>query len=507
MNMHADIPSIDFGVILPFAIVVITGIIALVIETVHPKRDNGLILGVSLTGLAASFVVLLSQLALPATKTLAGMALRDQFSVLLQLVAVGATAICLMFSEGYLREKRIAFGEFYPLTLWATSGAMVMVSTDNLLMLFVGLEILSIALYCLAGMSRQEARSEESALKYFLLGAFASAFLLYGMAFLFGASGSLSLPVITKAVSGLDPTGLPLPVFGVTLILVGLGFKASLVPFHQWTPDVYQGAPTNVTAFMAAVSKVAAFGALARVLVATMPLKAFWFEALYWIAIATMCVGNLVALVQKDVKRALGYSSIAHAGYLLVALLSYTRDPAKFSLGTTVFYLIGYTVMTVGAFAVVSLTAKGEKDGSRYQDLHGLYKRAPFAAVLLVLFLSSLIGIPPTVGFFGKQLIFLDALRSGLGPLAIVLAVNSAVSAYYYLQIMVAAFVSEEGAARPVSRKPGTGLTIATCVCGAGVVFASLFGGYVVSSTRTEALKQAPPVEQSVKPQTGLVSR
>lgn len=507
MNLHVAIPSIDFGVILPFVVVAVTGIVALLLETIQPKRDNGLILGVSLAGVIASFGILLSQLALPATKTFGGMVVRDQFAVLLQLVLVGATAVCLMFSEDYLREKRIAFGEYYPLTLWSLSGAMVMVSTDNLLMLFVGLEILSIGLYCLAGMSRQEARSEESALKYFLLGAFASAFLLYGMAFLFGASGSLALPDITKAITALDSTTAPLPAFGIALVLVGLGFKASLVPFHQWTPDVYQGAPTNVSAFMAAVTKTAAFGALARVLVATVPLAHFWFEALYWAAIATMCVGNLVALVQKDVKRALGYSAIAHAGYLLVALLAYIKDPTKVSLGTTVFYLIGYAAMTVGAFAVVSLAAKGQRDGSRYQDIYGLYKRAPFATVMLVLFLASLIGIPPTVGFFGKQLIFIDALRVGLAPLAIVLAVNSAVSAYYYLQIMVAAFVSDEGAARPVSRKPGTGLTVAACVCGAGVLFASMFGGYILSSTRAEALKQTPPAEGKVQPQQELVRR
>lgn len=496
--MSYTIPSIEWSVILPFAVVVLAGIIALIIETVRPKTDNALIIGVSLAGLGAAFVLLVSQLAMPAASTFHGMALRDQFAVLLQLIIVASTAVCFMFSEGYLREKKIAFGEFYALALWAASGAMVMVGTDSLLMIFIGLEVLSIGLYCLAGMSRQESRSEESAIKYFLLGAFASAFLLYGIAMLFGATGSMSLPDIHAAMSGNVSTDWkPMGVLGVTLVIVGLGFKASLVPFHQWTPDVYQGAPTNVTAFMAAVSKTAAFGALARVLMATTPLSHYWFEALYWIAIATMFIGNLVALVQRDVKRALGYSAVAHAGYLLVALLAYVKAPDKVSLGTTVFYLIGYAAMTVGAFAVISLAAKGGKDGSRYQDIHGLYKRAPVATVLLVLFLASLIGIPPTVGFFGKALIFTDALRAGLVPLAIVLAVNSAISAYYYLQIMTAAFVTEEGAARPVSRRPGTGLTLAACVCGAGVLFASFLGGYLEDSLRTDKMTkpiEAPPV-------------
>src|SRR5205085_6526905 len=217
---------------------------------------------------------------------------------------------CILFSEGYLREKRIAFAEFYPLVLWSTSGAMLMATSRNLLVIFLGLEVLSIALYVMAGMSRSEEKSEESALKYFLLGAFASGFLLYGIAFLYGASGSLRIDDIAASWASAEPFARTLLVFGISLILVGLSFKSAFVPFHQWTPDVYQGAPTNVTAFMASVSKIAALATLWRFVTDTNALTDFYVPILFTIAILTMTIGNIVALVQKDIKRILGYSSI-----------------------------------------------------------------------------------------------------------------------------------------------------------------------------------------------------
>src|SRR5205085_2348323 len=271
---------------------------------------------------------------------------------------------CILFSEGYLREKRIAFAEFYPLVLWSTSGAMLMATSRNLLVIFLGLEVLSIALYVMAGMSRSEEKSEESALKYFLLGAFASGFLLYGIAFLYGASGSLRIDDIAASWASAEPFARTLLVFGISLILVGLCFKSAFVPFHQWTPDVYQGAPTNVTAFMAAGSKIAAIAALFRVLESSGTMINYWLPGLAVVAVFTMTVGNLVALMQKDVKRILGYSSIAHAGYILVAILAHARSVENPSLNgdigfsTTAYYLLSYSVITIGAFAVISLVAR-----------------------------------------------------------------------------------------------------------------------------------------------------
>ncbi len=470
--MSYTIPTIDWSLIAPVLIVIMTGVVTLLIEMFRPKQNNNPIVIVSLIGLVLAAGALILQLDQPVAETFSGMVLRDQAGVLFQIPIVAVCALAFMFSEGYLRQKRIAFGEFYPLALWATAGAMVMVSTSSLLMIFIGLEVLSIALYCLAGMSRQEAKSEESAIKYFLLGSFASAFLLYGIAFMYGASGSVGLKEITKVLVSGNPTSTNLAIFGLGMILVGLGFKTALVPFHQWTPDVYQGAPTNVTALMAGVSKIAAFGALYRVLAATTSLIDIWFPLLFWVSIATMTVGNLVALAQKDVKRALGYSSIAHAGYILVALLAHFKRPDVISLSSTLFYLMAYVLATVGAFAVVSLTAKDGKEGTRYQDLNGLWKRAPFAAGSLMVFMASLMGMPPTPGFMGKFFIFGDAVQVGLLPLAIALAFNSIISGYYYWQIARSALVDDDPALRTQTGPVNFGLssTFYICVIGSFVL-------------------------------------
>lgn len=468
------VPTIDFVSIAPILAVVGTGILALIVEMVRPRHANNLMAGVSLTGLLIAGYLATQQLTLEYGETLGGMFVRDRLGLTLQLVLILATFLALMFSEGYLRAKKIDYGEFYPLILWSAAGAMMMVTTTNLLMLFVGLEVLSIALYVLAGLSRTESRSEESALKYFLLGAFATGFLLYGIAFVYGATGSLRTDAIATAWASGDGSVQTLLLFGLGLMLVGLGFKAAFVPFHQWTPDVYQGAPTNVTAFMAAGSKVAAIGALIRVLDGMLPLMEYWMPALFWIAILTMSVGNLVACAQKDVKRILGYSSIAHAGYLLVAVLAHFSDPARIGLGTVTYYLVAYTLMTVGAFAIVTLSTEDGREGTQLSDLNGLWRRSPFAAGLLVMFMVSLIGVPPLAGFFGKLYIFNDALAAGLTPLAIVLAVNSIVSVYYYAGIARAALVTEPEAGVP-TRVMGPGLATTGTICAVGLLAAAVF--------------------------------
>lgn len=486
MNPNALIPTIDWRALAPFTIIVCTGIVALFIEMLRPRRNNNLVVGASVLGLLVAAWTLFGMLGGPSGESFAGMVLNDRFGQILQLVMVGSCAVCFLFSEPYLREKRIPFAEFYPLALWSTAGGMLMVSSKHLLMVFLGLELLSISLYCLAGMSRHESKSEESALKYFLLGSFASAFLLMGIAFIYGETGSLHLGRISEVLGA--ASGSPLSAIGAGMVLVGLGFKLALVPFHQWTPDVYQGAPTNVTAFMAAVSKVAALGALVRFLWAIGTLDTVWFPLMWWIAIATMTVGNLAALVQKDVKRTLGYSSIAHAGYLLVGILAAFSAPGRVSLDATAFYLVSYAAMTIGAFAVVSLTASGQQEGTRFYDVRGLWKRAPWAAGCLVVFLCSLIGIPVTSGFFGKLLIFQGALEAGLPILAIVLAVNSAISTYYYLGIIQATFVAEEGAIAPKFAKPSAGLNLACAVCLAGVLGAGVLAGPLIQGMRTEEM-------------------
>lgn len=469
-------PEIDWTIIAPTIVVSIVGILALLIEIIQPKRNNNLIVLVSLVGLLIAGAAVVLQFPRPDASTLGDMVMRDRFGLVFQLLVILSGFIAILFSEGYLRDKRIPFGEFYPLLLWSMVGAMVMATTTNLLMIFLGLEVLSIALYVMAGMSRSENKSEESALKYFLLGAFASGFLLYGIAFVYGATGSLDVSSISLAWTHADKGGQVLLMFGLALMLVGFSFKAAFVPFHQWTPDVYQGAPTNVTAFMAAGSKIGALAALWRVLEGSMALKDYWIPALFWVAIITMCVGNLLALVQKDVKRVLGYSSIAHAGYILVAILAHFKNPAEIGIGTIAYYLLSYTLMTIGAFAVITVAAGKGKEGTTFNDLRGLYKRSPVAVAAIIVFMASLIGIPPTSGFVGKFLIFNDALKAGLTPLAVVLAVNSILSIAYYLGIAKAMFVDEDP---DTEVKPGIrlngGLAAACFVCVVGIFAACFF--------------------------------
>ena len=474
------IPQIDWMMIAPISIVCVVGIITLLMEALWPRKVTGAQWFVSLIGLAIAGYMLVGQFDLDEGSTLNGLMVRDTFSIAMQFLILGAAFLCVLFSEEYLDQKKIRFGEFYPLVLWSSVGAMVMTTTHNLLVIFVGLEILSIALYVLAGMSRSEEKSEESAMKYFLLGAFASAFLLYGISFIYGATGSLNLvdlahpgiKIVNAAWAASDPSTHALLIFGGALIVVGLGFKSSLVPFHQWTPDVYQGAPTNVAAFMASVSKIAALGTLWRFLVDTNALTDFYLPILITLAILTMTIGNLVAIVQKDVKRILGYSSISHAGYVLVAITASLKSPAH-DPSTVIYYLGAYTLMTVGSFAVVALAAKDGRESTRLEDLYGLSKRSPLVAAFLVVFMVSLIGMPPTAGFIGKWMIFNDALNANLALLAIVLAANSAISVYYYLGIVRAAYVVEEGQAE-LSR-PKIGVQAAALLCFVGVIAATVF--------------------------------
>ena len=468
-------PELNAAALLPLAILAITGILALIIEMISPKRDNNLIVGISIFGLFATAVSIFTQIGNPAYTTGAGMIISDSFGSALQLIVVVATSITVLFSESYLREKRIPFGEFYPLLLWSATGALIMCVTTNLLMLFIGLEILSVALYVLAGLSRSEEKSEESALKYFLLGAFASGFLLYGIALLYGATGSLQIENVRLAwVQNAEGSRILIG-FGLGLMLIGLSFKASFVPFHQWTPDVYQGAPTNVTAFMASVSKVAAVAALWRVLSETSNVQAIWMPALTVLAVLTMTVGNLVALVQKDVKRTLGYSSISHAGYILVGVLAGIKNHSLNGSATIPYYLLSYSIMTIGAFAIVSLVAKRGSENTRFESLHGLWKKSPFLAVLLIIFVASLLGMPPTSGFLAKFYIFQDAVRADMGWLALVLALNSAISVYYYLGIAYAATVPDTEDAPLAIVTPSVSVKVACALCAVIVIGIGLF--------------------------------
>jgi NADH-quinone oxidoreductase subunit N len=322
------------------------------------------------------------------------------------------------------------------LLLFSVAGAMLMAAANDLIVLFLGLEVLSFGLYVLAGFARTEEKSEESSIKYFLLGAFASAFFLYGIALVYGATQTTNLSTIADALRAGGGKSVMM-LAGIGLILVGLGFKAALVPFHQWTPDVYEGAPTSVTAYMAGAAKIGAFAAILRVFYSLTELSAFWITAVQILAVLTMVFGNWLAIQQTNVKRMLAYSSIAHAGYLMVAVAAMThRDAFEQAVSGSMFYLFAYTFMTLGAFGVLVYLSRPDRDYQTLDDLRGLARSEPAAAYAMLFFMLSLGGIPPTMGFMGKWQIFLAAIRGGEMTLAIIMALASVMAVFYYLKIV-----------------------------------------------------------------------
>ncbi len=371
-----------------------------------------------------------------------GMVRVDHPSLWLDVIFAVSGLLALLIMPRYLERMRAMRAEVYPLLFFAVSGMTVMVSTNNLVMIFVGLEVLSIALYVITGLAREQLSSVEAALKYFLLGAFSTGFLVYGIALVYGATGRLDLPGIAAVLSfGLEGLSIPLLLAGLAFIIVAFAFKVGAAPFHFWVPDVYQGAPTPVTAFMAAGTKAAAFGILLRILhtgfeQAAEPSHA-WINALSVLAVLTMILGNLLALAQDRVKRLLAYSSVAHAGYLMLGLIA----PAEVGAKNVVFYLLVYALMTIGAFAVIALfQEEGGEDADHISHLAGLWQKRPALALTMGVFMFSMIGIPPMGGFTGKYVIFLAALKSGHPYLAAVMALAAVVGAAYYLRVIIAMF-------------------------------------------------------------------
>ena len=363
--------------------------------------------------------------------TFQNMAVSDRLALGLDLVVLVAAFLTILFSVRYIPQVNRQVGEYYALILLVSAGMMMMGAALDLMVVFVALEIFSLGLYILSGLNRTNAWSSEAAMKYFLLGAFASAFFVYGAALIYGAAGSTQFEQIA-ATLGAGQGELNLLYAGIALLIVGFGFKVSLVPFHMWTPDVYQGAPTPVTAFMSVGTKAAAFAAFYRVFLVALPAQqAVWGNALAILAVLTMTLGNLAALRQTSLKRMLAYSSIAHAGYILVGLATGTPAGASAAL----FYLISYAFMNIGAFGVVMLLEKeGEMDAVANRA-RGLAKRQPGLALVMAIFMLSLAGVPPLAGFFGKFFVFAAAVQGGMAWLAAIAMLNSAIGAYYYLRV------------------------------------------------------------------------
>jgi NADH-quinone oxidoreductase subunit N len=401
----------------------------------RPEPSRPAIAWLTLAGLVAAGVANGWLLTLDDT-TAAGLVAVDSFRVFANFIFLLAAALSTLVSIGYLDRKDINRGEYYVLLMFATVGMMLLGSSRDLILLFLGLELMSVAVYVLAGFDRRDPRSSEAALKYFLLGAFSSAFLLYGIALVFGTTRSTNLAVVVPLLPALQDN--PMFLIGVGLLLVGLGFKVAAVPFHVWTPDVYDGAPTPITGFMATGVKAAGFAAFIRVFsVAFAGIYQEWSGVLGWLALLTMFGANLVALTQGSVKRMLAYSSIAHAGYLLVAVLAANAYGAAAFL----FYLLVYTLMTVGAFAIVIANSRGSRELDTLEDFAGFGWQQPLLGAAFAIFLLSLAGFPLTGGFIGKLYILRSALEAGNVVLAVSLVLASVISYFYYLRVVVVMYM------------------------------------------------------------------
>jgi NADH-quinone oxidoreductase subunit N len=457
--------ALDLRPAIPAIIVALTALTLLLSQAFAGKGKHGPYVPLALLGLGAALAATL-MIASSGDRgrggQLGGALSADSLALFLEVVILGVGVLAVLLSSSYLRAIGSERGEHYALLLFSLVGMLGLVAVTELISLFVALEILSVALYALCGSRRDQVESQEAAVKYFITGAFSSAFLLYGIAMLYGISGSTSLGRVSSAVASASGANQSLALLGAGLLLVGFGFKIACVPFHMWAPDVYEGAPTSVTGFMAAGVKVAAFGALIRVFgTALVSLSDDWRPVVAILAALSMIVGNLAALGQSNVKRMLAYSSVAHAGYLLAALVAAPRVSAAAIL----FYLVGYAAVSLGTFGTLSSLARDRREPLSLDHFSGLARHRPAVAAALTLFLVSLAGVPVSAGFVGKFYLFSAAVSAGYTALAIVGMLMSVVSAYYYLRVVVHMYMKDapaEDAWAVVA--PSSALALALCV-------------------------------------------
>ena len=471
------IPIVDYIRILPEIVLSIFAILVMLVDPVIPTNESKKPLGyLGLIGVLAALCATAYQSNFYGDAFF-NMVRVDAFSIFFHVVVLLVTLVVVLSSFEYLEIQKIQAGEYYGLILLAAVGMMLMSSAIELVLIFIALEISSIATYILAGFRRRAAESAESSIKYFLLGSFATAFFLYGVAMVFGATGTTNVYRIAEVLSTQHSV---LTYLAVSLMFVGIGFKVASAPFHVWTPDVYEGAPAPIVGFMSTGPKAAAFAVLLRVLFATGAPGWFW---LVWIsAVLSMTIGNIGALVQNNVKRLLAYSSIAHAGYLLVAFAA----AQTLGISAAIFYAASYAAMNVGAFAIVAhLSGKGERYVT-LEDYIGLGRRSPLLAAMLTMFLLSLIGIPITGGFFAKFYVFSAALQSNLVGLTIIGVINSAIAAYYYLRIIVYMYMHDERndtPVAPISVSLGVGIAIS--------LIATIYLGVLPNRVLADAVRAA----------------
>jgi NADH-quinone oxidoreductase subunit N len=516
-------PIINWALIAPEVIVCLAAVIVMLVDAFVRPTQRWITGGISLVGIVAGMVATIwlwvTGIGGAAADAFNGMIVLDELRLGFTLIFLLVSGLTLLLSTVWVGGENLPAGEFHSLLLFATVGMMLMASGNDLVIIFLGLEILSIATYVMAGFRRTDIRSNESSLKYFILGSFSSAFLLYGIALIYGATsiaepgpgGSLNRIVagttnIAEIATRINQAQYPALLYaGAAMMLVGFGFKIATAPFHIWTPDVYEGAPTPVTAFMAAGPKAAGFASFIRVFVFGLPfvvsassatggsLHSVWVSALVVMAILTMTLGNVVAIVQNNVKRMLAYSSIAHAGYALVGVVAagVSTDPGKRNIALTsvIFYLLTYAVMNIGAFAVVQLIARNGDRRTAIEDYRGIGFESPVLAFSLSLFMLSLLGMPLTAGFMGKILVFGAAIDQRYYGLVVIGVLNTAISAYYYLRLIIVMFFGERTMAWNAPRVPAS-VALALVITVLGVLYLGLFPGRVINALQTRIENQ-----------------
>lgn len=476
-------PDIDLGSISPMIILSLTGMLILVVD-LFMGRKKGPLAFIALAGLAAALTFSCGRDVVEAAYSFNGAFVVDKFGLFFNLIFCVSTGLVILISLHYLDRENLHLGEYYALLLFATVGMMMVAGAADMIMIFLGIETLSICLYILAGMNRRQLKSAESAMKYFLMGAFATGFLLYGIALIYGVTGSTNFQKIAEALKDERLLLSPMLYIGTAFVIIGLGFKAAMAPFHQWTPDVYEGAPTTVTAFMAVGPKATAIAALFRVLWISLAAMGEEWKALLWVlAVLTMTVGNLAALAQENIKRMLAFSGIAHAGYILVALIS----GSKMGSSSVLFYLFAYAFMNIGAFGVVTLIGKKGEEYLNISDYAGMGFKMPGIAFAMSVFMFSMAGIPPLAGFVGKFYIFSAAVDAGYIGLAVIGVANSVVSAYYYLRLTVVMYMKD-----PTRDFDSLGLKglpiIALAISVLGIIYLGIFPAAIMDLARQSAI-------------------
>ena len=479
--MPPGISTSDFYYILPELVLTAGALVVLIADVLLPRERRSALSWVTLAAVGATLASLL-----PFTSTHVevahGLLAVDRFALFFKIVFLVAAAITVLMSVRYLAIEGASPGEYYFLILCATLGMMVMAGGIDLITIFIGLETMAVSFYILAGFIKPNQRSNEAAVKYFLLGAFSLGILLYGMSLMYGLSGTTNLRVMATSFGAM--AGDSRLALAVILVVAGVGFKIAAVPFHMWAPDVYEGAPTPVTAFLSVGSKAASFAMLIRIFVEGLPSASEDWRLLFWVlSIATMTVGNFAAVTQTNVKRMLAYSSIAHAGYVLIGIVAGTSR----GITATLVYVMIYAFMQLGAFAVVVMLRRADTAGDELKDFTGLAFRNPFAAFAMLLFMLSLGGIPPTAGFMGKFWLFSAAIDAHYYWLALIGVLNSAVSLYYYIRIVVFMYVKKETLGSEPTTSPTLAVVLAVAVAATLVlgVYPQLLFNVAAASART----------------------